>query len=155
MAEGGAAASSATSRRRLKSLRCSWPPRVCINDTLLNTPAKLVETWHLTALELGVCPGHTTTVLAAIFKGEISADIDKKYMEVASKNVAEHSNVVFDSGVLDFEFSIARTPGFGGNNLKNIGCMSGAGSIYTKITDLQLLHFNILQLYIPTTESIG
>ena len=50
---------------------------------------------NMTALELGVYHGHTTAVLAAIFKRVISVDIEKEYLEVASKNVAEHSNVVF------------------------------------------------------------
>ena len=44
----------------------------------------------MTVLELGVYPGHTATVLAAIFERAISVDIEKEYLEVASKNVAEH-----------------------------------------------------------------
>lgn len=50
---------------------------------------------NMTALELGVYHGHTTAVLAAIFRRVISVDIEKEYLEVASKNVADRSNVVF------------------------------------------------------------
>ena len=50
---------------------------------------------NMTALELGVYHGHTTAVLAAIFRRVISVDIEKEYLEVASKNAAAHSNVIF------------------------------------------------------------
>ena len=50
---------------------------------------------NMTALELGVYHGHTTAVLAAIFRRVISVDIEKEYLEVASKNAAAHANVIF------------------------------------------------------------
>ena len=50
---------------------------------------------NMTALELGVYHGHTTAVLAAIFKRVISVDIEKEYLDIASKHVAEYSNVMF------------------------------------------------------------
>ena len=49
----------------------------------------------MTALELGIYHGHTTAVLAAIFKKVISVDIQQEYLEIASNHVAGHSNVVF------------------------------------------------------------
>lgn len=49
----------------------------------------------LIALELGVYHGHTTAVLAAIFKKIISVDIEKEYLEIAAKHCDGHANVVF------------------------------------------------------------
>ena len=47
------------------------------------------------ALELGVYHGHTTAVLASIFRRVISVDIEKEYLEIAGGHCRNHSNVVF------------------------------------------------------------
>ena len=46
-------------------------------------------------LELGIFHGHTTAVLAAIFKKVISIDINAEFLQVAAEYNKHHSNVVF------------------------------------------------------------
>lgn len=51
---------------------------------------------HMTALELGVYHGHTTAVLASIFKKVIAVDLEKNFLKTAAKNLGKlQRNVVF------------------------------------------------------------
>ena len=54
-----------------------------------------IDTSNQIALELGVYHGHTTAVLATIFKRVISVDIEKEYLGVAANHCEKHSNVIF------------------------------------------------------------
>ena len=51
---------------------------------------------HMTVLELGVYHGHTTAVLASMFKKVIAVDLEKDFLKTAAKNLGKlQRNVVF------------------------------------------------------------
>ena len=50
---------------------------------------------NLTVLELGIYHGHTTAVLAAMFRRVISVDVEKTYLDAAAAHTNGLTNVVF------------------------------------------------------------